>query len=257
MQAAPGSQRLRSGALVAWFAAWTAGSAGSDDLLAATVGDDAPHLVALGADVEDGVVTLAEAIIDLRRRGAPLRLVLPVAGDLRGVPGPADFRGCALECGEAVVGDGVALVPEIVEYYPSSAPTSVTWRMFRVDAAPPDYLSVADAQQDLTTAIRDAATALAAADIAGREDIGAALSDARRAGERLQLPPGHPPRAVALLAQAERLHAVLDLAAQDAVGGAIDRMGMAARASGLRPLAGAVRRARLAGYNALVDVRTG
>src|SRR3954468_1051940 len=72
----------------------------------------------------------------------------------------------------------------------------------------------------------------------------------RRAGERLTLPPGFPPRAVALVAQAERLQAVLDLALADPAGGAIDRMGMAARASALRPLATAVRRARVAGYNA-------
>jgi hypothetical protein len=57
---------------------------------------------------------------------------------------------------------------------------------------------------------------------------------------------------VALLAQAERLQAVLDLALSDPAGGAIDRMGMAARTSALTPLATAVRRARLAGYNAEV-----
>jgi hypothetical protein len=56
---------------------------------------------------------------------------------------------------------------------------------------------------------------------------------------------------VALVAQAERLQAVLDLAFRDPTGGAIDRTGIAARAEGLRPLAAAVRRARLAGYNAL------
>jgi hypothetical protein len=43
---------------------------------------------------------------------------------------------------------------------------------------------------------------------------------------------------------------VLDLALADPAGGAVDRMGMAARTSALRPLATAVRRARLAGYNA-------
>ena len=48
---------------------------------------------------------------------------------------------------------------------------------------------------------------------------------------------------MALVAQAERLQAVLDLAALDPVGGAYDRTGMAARREALRPLAVAVRRA--------------
>jgi hypothetical protein len=55
---------------------------------------------------------------------------------------------------------------------------------------------------------------------------------------------------VRLVAQAERLQAVLDIAALDPTGGAIDRTGIAARTAALRPLAMAVRRARVAGYNA-------
>ena len=239
----------------AWYAAWLNGTAGSDDVLSATVDADAPHLV---ADLDGDLIPLAEALVRFRRSNASLRLVLPVAGDVRGLPGPGEFRAAALDAGEAVVGDGIALVPEIVDYAPSSAPTTVTWRMFRTDPAPVDYIALSDAQQELTEEIRAAATALSAADVAGwMDDIADQLRDARGAGERLVLPPGHPPRAVALLAQAERLQAVLDLAARDPVGGAVDRMGMAARASGLRPLATAVRRARLAGYNALADVRTG
>ena len=90
----------------------------------------------------------------------------------------------------------------------------------------------------------------------GAADVTDALRDARRAGEHLNLPPNFPPRAVALLAQAERMQAVLDLVADDPEGGAIDRFGMSARANALRPLAAAVRRARLAGYNAAAEVRS-
>jgi hypothetical protein len=118
-------------------------------------------------------------------------------------------------------------------------------------------LQLGDVQFELTSAIREAATALTAADVAGGAgDLGDALRDARRAGEYLNLPPNFPPRAVALLAQAERMQAVLELAAGDPEGGAIDRFGMSARAGALRPLAMAVRRARLAGYNAGAEVRS-
>ena len=244
--------RLRSGALVAWTSAWLAGSAASDEVLRATVGTDAPHHVAGLPDVgADDLAPLSEALITWRKTASMVRLVLPVAGDVRGLPGPAQFRSTALDAGEAVLGGGLGLVPDVVDAHPSSAPTSVTWRAFQIDEPPPDPLSVPDAQHDLSEAIREAASALSAADVAGWiDDVTNALADARRAGERLNLPPRFPLPAVRLLAQAERLHAVLDVAALDPTGGAIDRTGIAARSDALRPLATAVRRARQAGYNA-------
>jgi hypothetical protein len=250
--------RLRSGPLAAWTAAWLAGHAASDDVLRAATGSDAPHQVGGLGDFEAELVPLSQVLLAWRRAGGPVRLALPVAGDVRGVPGPAEFRSAALEVGEAVYGTDVGIVPTVIEHAPSSAPPTVLWQAFAVTAAPPDFIAVADAQYELTTTIRESASALSAADVAGWiDDIADALHDARRAGEQLSLPPGHPPRAVTLIAQAERLQAVLDLAAQDPTGGAIDRTGISARSEALRPLATAVRRARLAGYNALADADAG
>jgi hypothetical protein len=239
---------LRSGALAAWTAGWLSGTCAPDDVLAAaSVPGDAPHAVA-GAD------SLLDVLATWRRGGVPVRLVLPVPGDVRGLPADPTFRAAALDAGEAVVGGSLALVPEVVDHYPSSAPTSLTWQVYAVGPAPADPVDPAEAQYELTVAIRETATALAAADVSGSsEDITDALRDARHAGERLHLPPGHPPRAVALLAQAHRMQAVLELAGVDPVGGAVDRFGMAARDAALRPLATATRRALLAGYNALAD----
>ncbi len=250
--------RLRSGALVAWTNAWLDGQVASDEVLRAVAGSDAPHRVtgldsAVSFDDHAGSAhePLSALLIRWRKDGEPVRLVLPVAGDVRGLPGPAAFRAAALDAGEAVVGAAIGVVPEIVEYSPSSAPTEVTWLATPVEPSPPDFLGLGDAQYDLTTALREAASALAAADVAGwSAEFAGALQDARRAGERLVLPPGYPPRAVALIAQAQRLQAVLALAATDPQGGAVDRAGVAARSSALRPLATAVRRALLAGYNA-------
>jgi hypothetical protein len=246
--------RLRSGPLAAWTAAWLAGHVASDDVLQATASGDAPHQVGGlgGFDLE--LVPLSQVLLAWRRAGGAVRLALPVAGDVRGLPGPAEFRNAALEAGEGVYGTTVGIVPTVIDHAPSSAPPTVLWQAFDVTAAPPDFIAVADAEYELTTAIRESASALSAADVAGWiDDIADALHDARRAGERLNLPPGYPSRAVALIAQAERLQAVLDLAAQDPTGGAIDRTGIFARGAALRPLATAVRRARLAGYNALAD----
>jgi hypothetical protein len=246
--------RLRSGPLAAWMSAWFAGDAGPDDVVDAVTLDDAPHQV---SGIALDLAPLRDVLGMWRREGSPVRMVLPVSGDVRGVPGPAEFRTAALEAEEAVCSGTLGLVPEVTEYWPSSAPTSVVWHAFVIDPAPPDYAQLGDVQFELTSAIRDAATALTAADVAGgAADISDALRDARRAGECLNLPPNFPPRAVALLAQAERMQAVLDLAAADPEGGAIDRFGMSARAGALRPLATAVRRARLAGYNAAAEVRS-
>lgn len=234
--------------LAAWGNALLDGAARPGDLIDAVTGEDAPHRVA-GPPCDAG--GLLEAIVVLRRSGGRARLVLPVPGDVRGVPGPDDFRAVALDAGEAVIVPGVGLVPEVTTYEPSSAPPTVTWQAFEIGPVPPDHLDLRQAQYELSEAIRDAATALTAAGVGGGSaGVLAGLRDARRAGDDLDLPADFPPAATALIAQTERLQAVLDLASMDPVGGAVDRFGMSARASGLRPLVDAVRRARLAAYNA-------
>lgn len=242
---------VRSGPLAAWSAAFFAGRVSLDQATDAVTGSDAPHQVVGLPQFGCDPLALRELLVGWRRRGGGVRVVLPVAGDVRGLPGPAAMRSAALERREAAVGTGLGVVPEVIDHSPSSAPTTVVWHAFVTEPAPSDELSVTDAQYELTTAIRESASALAAADVGGSL-AGATepLRDARRAGERLNLPPGFPPRAVALVAQAERLQAVLDLALADPTGGAVDRAGIAARAAALAPLATAVRRARVAGYNA-------
>ncbi|MGN6607635.1 MAG: hypothetical protein ACTHMS_11590 [Jatrophihabitans sp.] len=237
----------RSGPLVAWTAAWVAGRVGADDVLDAARAGDGVHVV------QPSDAAAPTSLLDLLgawRRAGGTRLVLPVPGDVRGVPGPDAFRAAALEAGEAAVGGAVGAVPTVHHNPASSAPPTVTGTTYTVDPAPPDFVQLSEAQHDLTVAIRECAAALTAAEVAGSSTaVDAELQAARRAGERLDLPPGWPPRAVALLAQAERLHAVLRLSTLDPVGGAVDRAGIGARHEALRPLIVAVRRARLAAYN--------
>ncbi len=243
---------MRSGVLAAWGRAWLAGSVSIDQVVDATTAGDAPHH-AVGSPGLEGLdlVPLRELLVLWRRQGGSPRLVLPAPGDVRGLPGPAGFRSAALEAGEAVVAGHLGAVPEVVEHAPSSAPSTVLWRVSATDPVPDDPIDLGEAQYELTTAIRESASTLHATETARwREEFGAGLTAARHAGECIDLPPGHPPRAVTLVAQAERLQAVLDLAATDPVGGAVDRTGVTDRAAALRPLAIAVRRARTAAYNA-------
>lgn len=240
----------RSGPLAAWTSAYLAGVVGPDQVIDAVTGDDARHWVVGLPDGEDPA-PLLELLAGWRRHGGPVRAVFPAPGDVRGLPGPAGFRGVALDAGEAVCGPLVGVVPEYVDYAPSSAPPTVVWHAFEIDEPPYDEQQLGEAQYDLAKAIRDSASALSAADVPGwTDDFGPALRSARRVGETVNLPPGFPNRAVALVAQAERLQAVLDVAALDPVGGAYDRTGIAARREALRPLEVAVRRALTAAYNA-------
>ncbi len=242
--------KSRCGPLAAWANAFFAGSVSLDQAVDAVVGDDCPHSV-VGLPDTAGAAPLHEALVTWRRAGGAVRVVLPVPGDVRGLPGPQPFRAAALEAGEAVHGAGLGLVPEVVDHAPSSAPPCVRWTAFAVQPAPSESDSVADAQYELGLAIRESAQALIAAEVSGqRGAIAEQLADARRASEHLNLPPNFPPRAVSLLAQAQRLQAALDVASQDPLGGAVDRVGVMARGAALRPLADAVRRAQIVAFNA-------
>ena len=204
-------------------------------------------------------IGLGEALVEWRRAGAPIRLVLPVPGDVRGLPGSLtagseELRTAALEAGEAVVGAQLGLVPGRRQFGPSSAEPELMWWGYELgptgleSTGARQPVSVADAQYELAEAVRDSAGPLAEIGAFGwSEEVREQLADARRAGERLNLPPGHPPRAVSLLAQAERLASVLAIAR---TGVTADRAGATDRDTTLHNLERAVRTARVAGYNA-------
>ncbi|HST64541.1 MAG TPA: hypothetical protein VLM05_05075 [Mycobacteriales bacterium] len=242
--------RVRSGVFAAWASAWLAGEAAYDDVVARVTGDDEPHRVT-GLPGAEGERPLGWAL-PLLRSPVGVRVVLPVAGDPRGLPGPGPFTTAALTAGEAVVGRGIGLVPQVTTHGSALDRTeSVLWTAYGIGEPAPDPLTVAEAEHDLTAATRDAASALAALDVASwRPEVADGLARVRR-GVTPDLPPGHEARAVRLLASADRLSAVLDLARADAPGGAVTGTEARARDDALRPLAAAVRRARLAAYNAV------
>ncbi len=247
----------RSGLFVAWGSAWLAGRASYDDVVVQVTGADEPHHIrGLPGSAE---APLGWALTALRARQADaLRLALPVPGDPRGLPVGSDFAAAALRAGEAVLGAGLGLVPEVEERGSpiGSRATVVTWQAYEIDEPRPDPLPLADAEHDLTEALREAASALTTLDVASwRPDIADAVAGVRRGGARLDLPAGYDPRALRLLAQADRLAAVLDLAHEDAPGGAVTGQEARRRADILRPLTAAIRRARVAAYNTVTADR--
>jgi hypothetical protein len=202
-----------------------------------------------------GLHPVGTALTDWKQAGTTaLRLALPIPGDVRGLAGSVQLRDTALQAGQAVFGRefGVTVLPG--PETPSSAGREIVWYRGEAPEPPPDPLSVADAEHELAEAIRQSATSFAQRGITSwMADIAPSLSNARRAGERLHLPASHPPRAVRLIAQAERLTAVFAVVDRDDTG-QLTAADAAERTAMLAPLRTAVRRALLAGYNAPAEV---
>ncbi len=239
---------LLAGRVAAWATAWLAGRTSTDAALDA-LADDRAHLVA-GMPGADGAVPLGRALTALRglaeRR---LRLVLPVPGDVRGLPPVPGLAALALEAGQAAVGTRVALVPE------SAGPEAVTWTAVDLGgvppAPPPAEGSLRAVSGALDLAVADAARTLAALDLARWHPEVPALLSGLAGAQAPELPPDTEPLALSVLARARRLARVLDLATADAPGGAVTGGQAAARDDALRPLADAVRAATEAAYNAV------
>lgn len=193
---------------------------------------------------------LATVLIDWRRARVDVRVVLPVPGDVRGVPTAPDFLAAALTAGQGVYGGGIGLVPTTTVAGPSSAPPTVRWQAYAVDEPGADPLQINETEHELAQAMRETTTLLREAQLGGVRGVDPARLDRlRRVGEDFQFAPGFVGRAAALVTQAERLDAMLDLAGADSIGGAIDRTGISVRADALHGLRRTVRRARLAGYH--------
>lgn len=253
----------RSGLLVAWGSAFLAGRAPLARAAQAAAAADGEAVVA------PDMLGLERLLGRLRADGvARLELVLPVPGDARGLPGPSVFSAEALLAGEGVLTGGGAtregLVPSVETYGPpGDSDTLTTWTTYAVaepELLAPPLLTVAEAEADLRAALAEATRELAGSGTARwRPGLDAPLAELRRTarsgdGPAAELPGDHPPRACALLAQAETLAGVLALAAGDPGAGQTGAQ-VDARGSALRTLAHAVRRARQAAYNAADGAR--
>jgi hypothetical protein len=235
-----------AGRFAVWATAWLTGRCSYDEALDAVAGDTA-HRVS-GLPGTTGAVPLGTALSALRGLGERrFRLVLPVPGDVRGLPALPALTAAALESGQAAVGEGLALVPEPL------GPEVLAWTAFDLAGVPlpppPVEGSLRRAAGELDLAVGDAARTLARLDLARwHPEVPALL--AGLAGSRAPgLPPDTEPLALSVLGRAQRLARVLDLAMADAPGGAVTTSQAMARDDALRPLADAVRAATTAAFN--------
>jgi hypothetical protein len=236
-----------AGRFAVWATAWLGGRASYDDALDALHGDSAHRVTGLPGSAE--AVPLGWALTSLRGLGERrFRLALPVPGDVRGLPAAPGLTALALEAGQAAVGERLALVPEAI------GPEAIAWTAFPLDGVPPlaplveGTLRAVSGALDL--AVAGAARTLAELDLARwHPEVPALLAALAKPAKATGLPADHEPVALAILARAERLAAVLDLAMADAPGGAVTHTQAVARDSALRPLADAVREAVTAAFN--------
>ena len=236
-----------AGRFAVWATAWLAGRTSYDNALDALLGDTAHRVRGLPGTTE--AVPLGAALSALRTLGEQrLRLVLPVPGDVRGLPTAPGLVPSAVEAGQAAVGRRLAMVPE------SLGPEVVQWTAFPLGgvppAPPPVEGSLRAVSGALDLAVGDAARTLARLDVARwNPEVPALLAGLARTTTAGGLPPDHEPLALSLLARAQRLAKVLDLALTDAPGAAVNHAQAARRDDALRPLGDAVREAVTAACN--------
>jgi hypothetical protein len=245
----------RSTRVVAWVRAWRAGLVPYDDVAGEIAGDE-EHLVADAPGTWTDV-PLGQALAALSRRTPDeIRLVLPVPGDPRGLPGPGPFTGAALVAGEGVLTPELGLVPEVRSHTSGSGMTfeTVLWRCYALPSpatAAYDGPGAAEAEAELSQALQEATRALTKLDVAQwRPELAGALAALRKPDGDTDLPPGYDPRARRLYARASILDRVLALAEHVAPGGAVNGYEAQQRDAALRPLTGACRRALVAACNA-------
>jgi hypothetical protein len=236
-----------AGRFAVWATAWLTGRTSYDQALDALMGDTAHRVVGLPGSIE--AVPLGWALSALRGLGERrLRLVLPVPGDVSGLPAVPGLAALALEAGQAAVGDRLALVPEAL------GPEAVSWTVVPLDVAgpvaPPVEGTLRAVSGALDLAVGDAARTLVSLDLARwNPEVPALLAGLAKTTRAPGLPPDHEPLALSVLGRAQRLARVLDLAMADAPGAAVTHAQAAARDEALRPLAQAVREAVTAAYN--------
>ena len=254
-----------SATLTVWASAWLHGSAAPDDVIDALHAWAEHHeVVAADADTarlldlprpDEEPTSVVGLLGSLRRAGAEGgRLLLPVPGDVRGLPPDGSLTRAALSVSEVTLfgSSGPAVVPV------PGTDGVLGWTVFAPVTAPPaEQPLLSEAEHGLRGAVRQAATALVDLDVARhrpgvREEIAETL--ARRV--RPPWPQGSPGRVLWVLEQADEVEAILRAAEGDEPGGALSASAAAARSSVLRPLFTAVREARRSAVGEAVRVLT-
>jgi hypothetical protein len=196
----------------------------------------------------------------------PIGVVLPVPGDVRGLPAGTQFQRDALTAGEAILvgrdpSDAVGLVPDFEydeledesEFEPE--PTALSWTVYSVPGTPTaEYLDLAEAEYALRAAVRSAADALGAIRAAGTDvaDPRGLVEQVLEATREHRLPDHAPPRTVRVLENAAHIDAIITVSSGLIPIGLQTSSEVQIASDALRPLTGVVRSARIAAVSAIL-----
>ncbi|MBA3339815.1 MAG: hypothetical protein H0T54_08770 [Geodermatophilaceae bacterium] len=241
------------GAFTAWVNAWLRGAVSYDSAVSAIHTAGIRTVRGLPDNPEPAPVGWALGALRACG-GSPLRLVLPVPGDVRGVPAVPGLPAAAIRAGQLVVGSELALLPED---HRSAGTDWTAWDATTgsapVPATPGEQLTVAQAAGALRLAVLEATDVLASLDVARWSPAVDSLS---QRAQQMSLPPDHDPNAAALAIRCTQLVPMLELANTDAPGGAISARAAAHRDAALRPLSVAVREALMTSFSIVCTGRT-
>ena len=271
--------------LSVWSNAWLAGRAAPDDVLDALSAWAPLHSVTAYDAVAAGRTGLPWPDVDnagamsllqtVRTAAGPrmetswstrpaIDLVLPVPGDVRGLPAGTQFQRDSLDVGEAIVvraseGEAIGLVPafECTDEDETDFPeiTVLSWSVYSLPGGPaPDHLDLGDAEYALRSAVRSAAEALGSLQpIPGCEDPRTLVEELLQAGSLHRIPDHDPDRALRVLATAAHVDAIIAVSAGPTPivtqSAAEEQIADAA----MRPLAAVVRAARTAAVSAILQ----
>jgi hypothetical protein len=197
------------------------------------------------------------------RRPGFINPVLPVPGDVRGLPAGTRFETEALAAGEAVVvaepdSPAVGLVPDFAaDDSGTGGADALCWTVYALPGAPTvDHFDLGDAEYALRSAVRSAADTLA---VIGLGTAGAVVADPRQLiGELLEssrqhrVPDHAPARAVRVLDNAAHVDAIITVGSGLTAGAGQSSSEAQRAAEALHPLAAVVRSARTAAVGAIV-----
>lgn len=266
-----------SATLTVWAAAWLDGRHAPDDVLAALQEWAPQHAVVAGDPVAADELGLPEVWLPstsahgltallktmragLTRPGAQFRLLLPVPGDVRGIPLGTAFATDVIDVGEGVLigsagHDGIGLVPRWSE------DETVVWTVY-VTPVPVDSgaeLTLGEVEYSLRAAVRDAADTMARlrgmGSVGGAEDPRAQVEAQFAAYSRHNYPESTPLRARRVLDTADHVAAILTVAQREPSFSPASVTGLREQEDLFRPLWSVIRDARLVAVRAAVEGR--
>lgn len=261
-----------------WANAWLAGHAAPDDVLDALNAWAPCHSVLAYDGVAAGCTGLPWPDVDAAgsmsllqtmrrvsgRRGGAISPVLPIPGDVRGLPVGTQFQRDALEAGEAVVVQAadrtaIGVVPtfewdECDEVDQMPVPPVLSWSVYSLPVVPvAEHFDLGETEYALRAAVRSAAEALDGLCLChGDEDPRTLIEEALQANSQHRIPDHAPSRAVRVLSTAAHVDAILTVGSGLASIGSPSSAEIGIADNAMQPLISVVRTARLAAVTAIL-----